>query len=188
MCIGLLSRYPEEDHECFPLPESVPLFCLPMGVSIECWPSHTKYSLPVFSTFVLTGASGEKVQTRTSAHKYACILPCEGSLLTAVPSLKGFFSKIRQQRLDFVLVWKCAENLKQLEIGACGTLKHKRIAWLNKRTLGIKWTCVMGLFNNVDEALSGSVRVLNVKHITVVCSIHSQGSRPFVMRYHLFIY
>uniref|UniRef100_A0A8B9JYJ6 DENN/MADD domain containing 4A n=1 Tax=Astyanax mexicanus TaxID=7994 RepID=A0A8B9JYJ6_ASTMX len=32
-----------------------------MGASIECWPSHTKYSLPVFSTFVLTGASGEKV-------------------------------------------------------------------------------------------------------------------------------
>nr|AUH27392.1 DENN domain containing protein 4A [Gobiocypris rarus] len=58
---GLLSRYPEEDYDSFPLPESVPLFCLPMGVSIECWPSHTKYSLPVFSTFVLTGASGEKV-------------------------------------------------------------------------------------------------------------------------------
>lgn len=58
---GLLSRYPEEDYDSFPLPESVPLFCLPMGASIECWSSHTKYSLPVFSTFVLTGASGEKV-------------------------------------------------------------------------------------------------------------------------------
>ncbi|KAL2093256.1 hypothetical protein ACEWY4_010568 [Coilia grayii] len=58
---GLLSRFPEEDYESFPLPESVPLFCLPMGASIECWPAHTKYSLPVFSTFVLTGASGEKV-------------------------------------------------------------------------------------------------------------------------------
>ncbi|XP_068597955.1 C-myc promoter-binding protein-like [Brachionichthys hirsutus] len=58
---GLLSRYPEEDYESFPLPESVPLFCLPMGATIECWPANTKYSLPVFSTFVLTGASGEKV-------------------------------------------------------------------------------------------------------------------------------
>uniref|UniRef100_A0A8C9TRV8 DENN domain containing 4A n=1 Tax=Scleropages formosus TaxID=113540 RepID=A0A8C9TRV8_SCLFO len=58
---GLLCRYPEEDYESFPLPESVPLFCLPMGATIECWPSQTKYSLPVFSTFVLTGASGEKV-------------------------------------------------------------------------------------------------------------------------------
>ncbi|XP_034051303.1 C-myc promoter-binding protein-like isoform X2 [Thalassophryne amazonica] len=58
---GLFSRYPEEDYDSFPLPESVPLFCLPMGATIECWPANTKYSLPVFSTFVLTGASGEKV-------------------------------------------------------------------------------------------------------------------------------
>uniref|UniRef100_A0A1A8PH61 DENN/MADD domain containing 4A n=1 Tax=Nothobranchius rachovii TaxID=451742 RepID=A0A1A8PH61_9TELE len=58
---GLLCRYPEEDYESFPLPESVPMFCLPMGAMIECWPAHTKHSLPVFSTFVLTGASGEKV-------------------------------------------------------------------------------------------------------------------------------
>ncbi|KAM7414645.1 hypothetical protein PAMA_019456 [Pampus argenteus] len=58
---GLLCRYPEEDYESFPLPESVPMFCLPMGATIECWPAHTKHSLPVFSTFVLTGASGEKV-------------------------------------------------------------------------------------------------------------------------------
>lgn len=59
---GLLCRYPEEDYESFPLPESVPMFCLPMGATIECWPAHTKHSLPVFSTFVLTGASGEKVK------------------------------------------------------------------------------------------------------------------------------
>ncbi|XP_068579116.1 C-myc promoter-binding protein [Cebidichthys violaceus] len=58
---GLLCRYPEEDYEPFPLPESVPMFCLPMGAMVECWPAHTKHSLPVFSTFVLTGASGEKV-------------------------------------------------------------------------------------------------------------------------------
>ncbi|KAM8890706.1 C-myc promoter-binding protein isoform 2-T2 [Spinachia spinachia] len=58
---GLLCRYPEEDYESFPLPESVPMFCLPMGATVECWPEHTKHSLPVFSTFVLTGASGEKV-------------------------------------------------------------------------------------------------------------------------------
>uniref|UniRef100_A0A3P9HJ72 DENN domain containing 4A n=1 Tax=Oryzias latipes TaxID=8090 RepID=A0A3P9HJ72_ORYLA len=58
---GLFSRYPEEDYESFPLPESVPLFCLPMGATIECWPANTKYSLPIFSTFVFTGASGEKV-------------------------------------------------------------------------------------------------------------------------------
>uniref|UniRef100_A0A5S6K7Z7 Ran-binding protein 9 n=1 Tax=Xenopus tropicalis TaxID=8364 RepID=A0A5S6K7Z7_XENTR len=58
---GLICRYPEEDYESFPLPESVPLFCLPMGATIECWPSDSNYPLPVFSTFVLTGASAEKV-------------------------------------------------------------------------------------------------------------------------------
>ncbi|KAM4675193.1 C-myc promoter-binding protein [Discoglossus pictus] len=58
---GLICRYPEEDYESFPLPESVPLFCLPMGATIESWPSNSKYPLPVFSTFVLTGASAEKV-------------------------------------------------------------------------------------------------------------------------------
>ncbi|XP_064032237.1 DENN domain-containing protein 4B isoform X2 [Pogoniulus pusillus] len=58
---GLLGRYPEQDSESFPLPESVPVFCLPMGATIESWPDDTKYPLPVFSTFVLTGASGDKV-------------------------------------------------------------------------------------------------------------------------------
>ncbi|XP_009993951.1 PREDICTED: DENN domain-containing protein 4B-like, partial [Chaetura pelagica] len=58
---GLLGRYPEQDSESFPLPESVPVFCLPMGATIESWPAGTKYPLPVFSTFVLTGASGDKV-------------------------------------------------------------------------------------------------------------------------------
>lgn len=63
LCLGaeLLGRYPEEDNEAFPLPESVPVFCLPMGATIECWPSQTKYPVPVFSTFVLTGAAGDKV-------------------------------------------------------------------------------------------------------------------------------
>nr|XP_060611332.1 C-myc promoter-binding protein isoform X2 [Anolis sagrei ordinatus] len=58
---GLICRYPEDDYDSFPLPVSVPLFCLPMGATIECWPSNSKYPLPVFSTFVLTGASAEKV-------------------------------------------------------------------------------------------------------------------------------
>ncbi|XP_010747678.2 DENN domain-containing protein 4B isoform X2 [Larimichthys crocea] len=58
---NLISRYPEEDLEAFPLPESVPVFCLPMGVTVESWPLNTKYQLPVFSTFVLTSASGDKV-------------------------------------------------------------------------------------------------------------------------------
>ncbi|XP_063043558.1 DENN domain-containing protein 4C [Engraulis encrasicolus] len=58
---GLIFRYPEEDYDSFPLSESVPLFCLPMGAKIECWAPNTPYPLPVFSTFVLTNSSGEKV-------------------------------------------------------------------------------------------------------------------------------
>uniref|UniRef100_H3CIK0 DENN domain containing 4B n=1 Tax=Tetraodon nigroviridis TaxID=99883 RepID=H3CIK0_TETNG len=58
---SLLSRYPEEDSDSFPLPDSVPVFCLPMGATVESWPLNTKYQLPVFSTFVLTSASGDKV-------------------------------------------------------------------------------------------------------------------------------
>uniref|UniRef100_H3AR38 DENN domain containing 4C n=1 Tax=Latimeria chalumnae TaxID=7897 RepID=H3AR38_LATCH len=57
----LIFRYPEEDYESFPLSLSVPLFCLPMGATVECWAPKAKYPLPVFSTFVLTGSSGEKV-------------------------------------------------------------------------------------------------------------------------------
>ncbi|XP_061131161.1 DENN domain-containing protein 4C isoform X2 [Syngnathus typhle] len=58
---GLIFRYPEEDYESLPLSESVPLFCLPMGAKIECWAPNTRDPLPVFSTFVLTSGSGEKV-------------------------------------------------------------------------------------------------------------------------------
>ncbi|KAM4013187.1 DENN domain-containing protein 4B isoform 1-T2 [Anomaloglossus baeobatrachus] len=58
---GVISRFPETDSEMFPFPEMVPIFCLPMGATIESWSLSTKYHLPVFSTFVLTGASGDKV-------------------------------------------------------------------------------------------------------------------------------
>ncbi|OCT69558.1 DENN domain-containing protein 4B [Xenopus laevis] len=58
---GVISRFPDTDSEIFPLPEMVAIFCLPMGATIESWPINTKYHMPVFSTFVLTGASGEKV-------------------------------------------------------------------------------------------------------------------------------
>ncbi|KPP65458.1 DENN domain-containing protein 4C-like [Scleropages formosus] len=59
---GLIFRYPKDDYESFPLSESVPLFCLPMGARIECWAPNTPYPLPIFSTFVLTISSGEKKQ------------------------------------------------------------------------------------------------------------------------------
>lgn len=37
------------------------MFCLPQGAIIECWPENSQHPLPIFSTFVLTGASGQKV-------------------------------------------------------------------------------------------------------------------------------
>ena len=37
------------------------MFCLPHGAIIECWPENSQHPLPSFSTFVLTGASGQKV-------------------------------------------------------------------------------------------------------------------------------
>ncbi|XP_019856639.1 PREDICTED: C-myc promoter-binding protein-like isoform X2 [Amphimedon queenslandica] len=55
----ILSRYPTADYPQFPLPESVPLFCLPFGVSVEAWERHASFPLPAFSTFALTSATGQ---------------------------------------------------------------------------------------------------------------------------------
>lgn len=44
-----------------PLPERVAMFCLPLGATLESWPADTHHPLPVFSTFILTAASGDKV-------------------------------------------------------------------------------------------------------------------------------
>lgn len=57
----IISRYPYKDYEGYPLPDSVPLFCLPLGAVIECWPENAQSPLPIFSTFALTSAAGEKV-------------------------------------------------------------------------------------------------------------------------------
>ncbi|GFO50358.1 C-myc promoter-binding protein [Plakobranchus ocellatus] len=58
---SILDRYPLEDYEDFPLPESVSMFCLPMGATIECWSADAQHPSPNFSTFILTGAAGGKV-------------------------------------------------------------------------------------------------------------------------------
>lgn len=47
-------RYPMVDLPNFPFPNSVPLFCLPMGATLELWPVEATRPKPVFSTFVLT--------------------------------------------------------------------------------------------------------------------------------------
>uniref|UniRef100_H2ZEF1 UDENN domain-containing protein n=1 Tax=Ciona savignyi TaxID=51511 RepID=H2ZEF1_CIOSA len=58
---GFIGRYPTEDTGSFSLPASVPLFCLPMGATIECWSSKTRHPLPTFSSFVLTTETSDKV-------------------------------------------------------------------------------------------------------------------------------
>ena len=50
------------DHPEFPLPESVPLFCFPFGVSVEHWDRHASFPIPTFLTFALTGATGNCVR------------------------------------------------------------------------------------------------------------------------------
>ena len=60
----LTPRFPERDYADFLLPESVPLFCLPSGVSVEHWDRRASFPLPSFSTFALTNERG------------ICVSPC----------------------------------------------------------------------------------------------------------------
>lgn len=92
---GLLSRYPAEDQEAFPLPESVPVFCLPMGVTVESWPLNTKYQLPVFSTFVLTSASGDKVREHQHTHAHMLSVAEVSSCFTSWFSLQVYGAAIQ---------------------------------------------------------------------------------------------
>ncbi|KAL0114056.1 hypothetical protein PUN28_011401 [Cardiocondyla obscurior] len=52
----ILYKYPTVDYNNFVFPNSVAMFCLPMGATIECWPKVACKPKPVFSTFVLTVA------------------------------------------------------------------------------------------------------------------------------------
>ncbi|CAH2049264.1 unnamed protein product, partial [Iphiclides podalirius] len=52
----VLFRYPTVDRRSLAFPTSVPLFCLPMGATLELWPNDAAQPKPVFSTFVLTVA------------------------------------------------------------------------------------------------------------------------------------
>ncbi|ESP01339.1 hypothetical protein LOTGIDRAFT_157518 [Lottia gigantea] len=58
---AILDRYPAVEYDGFSLPKSVPMFCLPMGATVECWSAKAQHPLPVFSTFVLTDAEGDRI-------------------------------------------------------------------------------------------------------------------------------
>ncbi|XP_053994404.1 DENN domain-containing protein Crag isoform X3 [Hylaeus volcanicus] len=53
---AVLYKYPMADYSSFVFPNSVAMFCLPMGATVECWPKVACKPKPVFSTFVLTVA------------------------------------------------------------------------------------------------------------------------------------
>ncbi|XP_043666417.1 DENN domain-containing protein Crag isoform X3 [Vespula pensylvanica] len=52
----ILYKYPTTDYNSFVFPNSVAMFCLPMGATIECWPKVACKPKSLFSTFVLTVA------------------------------------------------------------------------------------------------------------------------------------
>lgn len=49
---AVLNRFPEDSD--FRLVDTIPMFCLPMGALIECWPTNCQNPEETFSTFVLT--------------------------------------------------------------------------------------------------------------------------------------
>nr|XP_027203828.1 DENN domain-containing protein 4C-like isoform X2 [Dermatophagoides pteronyssinus] len=56
----IIDRFPNEENLQYPLPQNLPLFCLPMGASIECWPKNDSIGLSL-STFILTTSVCTKI-------------------------------------------------------------------------------------------------------------------------------
>lgn len=57
---AVLDRFPAADNHEYPLPLNVPMFCLPMGAMLECWPAKCQDPSRLFSTYVLTDEHGHK--------------------------------------------------------------------------------------------------------------------------------
>ena len=60
---AMLARYPLDDTAFTPLLERVPMFCLPVGASLESWPANCRPPKPQFSIFVLTMEAWDKVRS-----------------------------------------------------------------------------------------------------------------------------
>lgn len=70
----MFSRYPTVEKRNLLFPTSVPLFCLPMGATLELWPNNAAMPKPVFSTFVLTVADATyKVTDNFSTFNKNCL-------------------------------------------------------------------------------------------------------------------
>lgn len=71
----ILYKYPILDYNNFVFPNSVAMFCLPMGATIECWPKIACKPKPVFSTFVLTVADAAQKIYGSAITFYEEIVP-----------------------------------------------------------------------------------------------------------------
>ena len=96
--LEIISRYPAHDHVGFALPDSVALFCLPLGAVIECWPEKAQPPFPIFSTFALTGAKGEKVRASAAYLDNKSEAPdiCRFSVLTVGVGMNGLLQGMPQ--------------------------------------------------------------------------------------------
>lgn len=72
---AILYKYPSTDYDSFGFPNSVAMFCLPMGATIECWPKIASKPKPVFSTFVLTVADAAQKMYGSAISFYEEVLP-----------------------------------------------------------------------------------------------------------------
>ncbi|XP_034939272.1 DENN domain-containing protein Crag isoform X2 [Chelonus insularis] len=72
---AILYKYPMTDYNSFGFPNSVAMFCLPMGASIECWPKVACKPKPVFSTFVLTVADAAQKIYGSAITFYEEVIP-----------------------------------------------------------------------------------------------------------------
>lgn len=72
---SILYKYPSTDYDSFGFPNSVAMFCLPMGATIECWPKIASKPKPVFSTFVLTVADAAQKMYGSAISFYEEVLP-----------------------------------------------------------------------------------------------------------------
>ncbi|XP_058796912.1 DENN domain-containing protein Crag isoform X2 [Phymastichus coffea] len=72
---AILYKYPTADYDSFGFPNSVAMFCLPMGATIECWPKTASKPRPVFSTFVLTVADAAQKIYGSAISFYEEVLP-----------------------------------------------------------------------------------------------------------------
>lgn len=72
---SILYKYPTTDYDSFIFPNSVAMFCLPMGATIECWSKVACKPKPVFSTFVLTVADAAQKIYGSAITFYEEVIP-----------------------------------------------------------------------------------------------------------------